>query len=74
MSVPSNIAEGYGRENDNEFLHFIRISLGSLAEVETQIEIIYLLSMCSIDDRNRILEKIIELRKKIKAFRKLLNH
>ena len=37
VSVPSNIAEGQGRKGDGEFRHFLRLSLGSLMEVETQI-------------------------------------
>ena len=39
VSVPSNIAEGQGRKGDGEFKHFLRLSLGSLMEVETQIMI-----------------------------------
>ena len=37
MNFPSNIAEGEGRGNDNEFVHFLRIAHGSLREVETQL-------------------------------------
>lgn len=39
ISIPSNIAEGAGRYYDKEFVHFLYISLGSLAEVDTQLEI-----------------------------------
>ena len=34
LSVPLNIVEGYARNNKNEFRQFLRISLGSLAEVD----------------------------------------
>jgi len=41
ISVPSNIAEGFNRKNTKEYVQFCYISLGSLAELETQIEIAY---------------------------------
>jgi len=41
VSIPSNIAEGYGRQHQAEYKHFLSISYGSLCELETQ----YLLSV-----------------------------
>jgi four helix bundle protein len=39
VSVPSNIAEGDARSSDKDSIRFFRIALGSLAELETQLEI-----------------------------------
>ena len=37
VSVPSNIAEGYGRSSTASYMNFIKISRGSLYELETQL-------------------------------------
>ena len=37
VSIPSNIAEGAARDSHKEFIRFLYISLGSLAELETQL-------------------------------------
>jgi four helix bundle protein len=37
VSIPSNIAEGYGREATQEWIRFLRIAQGSLKELETQL-------------------------------------
>ena len=39
VSVPSNVAEGFRRGHSKEFKQFLNISLGSLAELETQVVI-----------------------------------
>ena len=39
ISIPSNIAEGSGKDSDRDFARFLAISLGSLYELETQVEI-----------------------------------
>lgn len=49
VSIPSNIAEGAARNSDREFHHFLGISAGSLAEVETQLELAVQLKYTSLD-------------------------
>ena len=39
VSVPSNIAEGAGRNSSREFAQFLGISCGSIAELQTQLEL-----------------------------------
>ena len=39
ISIPSNIAEGYGRKSTNDYIRFLNITMGSLYELQTQLEI-----------------------------------
>ncbi|HEY8661187.1 MAG TPA: four helix bundle protein [Hanamia sp.] len=41
VSIPSNIAEGYGRNSTNDYKRFLQIATGSLYELQTQIEIAF---------------------------------
>ncbi len=46
VSIPSNLAEGAARNGSKEYFHFIGIARGSLAELETQIQIAQMLNYC----------------------------
>jgi len=50
VSVPSNIAEGYGREHTKELIKFLYVSRGSLMELSTQMEISVKLGYLSESD------------------------
>ncbi len=39
VSIPSNISEGFGRNSQGDFKRFVNISMGSLFELQTQIEV-----------------------------------
>lgn len=63
VSIPSNIAEGAARNSKKDFIRFLYISLGSLAETETQLEIAERLEF--IKANSEIEEKIIYIRRMI---------
>ena len=49
VSIPSNIAEGYGRGARNDYLRFLRIARGSLFEVQTQVLIAHRVGFLSAE-------------------------
>ncbi|WP_428224910.1 four helix bundle protein [Flavobacterium sp.] len=70
ISIPSNIAEGFGRGSNKEFYRFLRISIGSLFEFQTQLEIAYNLEYISEKDFTTLFESSRELERMISAFMK----
>ncbi len=58
VSVPTNIAEGWGRESSKNYLQFLRISRGSLMEVETLILISKNLNYLNDEKYKMILEMV----------------
>jgi four helix bundle protein len=65
ISVPLNVAEGWSRKNTKEYIQFLHISLGSLAEVDTILIICEELRYVKSNDTIKIKEEIIELQKMI---------
>ena len=72
VSVPSNIAEGSSRSSNKEFAHFISIALGSLFELETQLQLSIDLNFINQTDIQNLMFDIIQLQKKISTFKKTL--
>jgi four helix bundle protein len=72
VSVPSNIAEGHAREHTREFLNFISIAQGSLAEMQTQIEIAKRLKYLSEEKTDRLLDQTVSLSKQLYSLRNAL--
>jgi len=50
VSIPSNIAEGYSRGSDKEFIRFLYIARGSTAELETQLKLCVRFNYFSLED------------------------
>ena len=63
VSVPSNIAEGAGRNSDKEFSHFLGISNGSSYELQTQLIISNKLNLLSDTTVEPLLYRIDEIQK-----------
>jgi four helix bundle protein len=63
VSIPSNIAEGYGRQSTGNYRQFLSISRGSLMEIETQINICDRLKYVAQSDTENIFKEIIEISK-----------
>lgn len=49
LSIPSNIAEGAGRNTKKEFANFLHVAQGSLSELDTQLEIALQLKYIATD-------------------------
>jgi four helix bundle protein len=67
VSVPSNIAEGYGRNATGEYWHFLCIARGSLLELETQILLSQRVSLLRPEEVRPITDSIGELAKMLSA-------
>ena len=50
LSIPLNIAEGFGRRNRRDFARFLLIAQGSLREVQTLLEVMVLLGYATNDE------------------------
>ena len=67
VSVPSNVAEGCGRQSNKETIHFLHISRGSLFELETQLILANDLGYIQ-SDIDTILEEVERVKKLLNGF------
>ena len=63
VSVPSNIAEGYGRQATGEYRHHLSMGRGSLLELETQVLLCRRLKYSEAADADALLAEIEEISK-----------
>ena len=70
VSVPANIAEGRHRQHSKEFLQHLSIAYGSLAELETHIQIAGRLNYIYEDQINKMLGITAEIGKMLNGLRR----
>jgi four helix bundle protein len=72
VSIPSNLAEGNGRDSTKEFLHFIAIAVGSICELETQILLSHRLKYLKQTELETVLSLLTETKRTIRGLQKAL--
>ena len=72
VSIPANIAEGRERQYTKEFIQHLSIAYGSLAELETHIQIAERLNYLDINKVKQTLEKTAEVGRMLNGLRKSL--
>ena len=73
VSIPSNIAEGAGRDSSPQFNQFLNIAFGSSYELQTQLIISERLNFISKEVNEPILSKLDEIQKMIYVFKENVN-
>jgi len=74
VSIPSNIAEGSGRATDKEFVQFLKYSLGSAFEVETQFLLAHRLGFLEAESLEGLESVTKEVQKMLHGFIKKLEN
>ena len=74
VSIPSNIAEGYGRKTTADYIRMLYISYGSVCELETQILLAGDLGFIEKDKSEPIKKDIAEIERMLKALIKSLEN
>ncbi|WP_445453450.1 four helix bundle protein [Flavobacterium sp. 25HG05S-40] len=72
ISITSNIAEGFERNTDKEFIYFLFIAKASAGEVRSQIYLAFDLDYITEQEFKQLLESITEISKLISGFIKYL--
>ncbi|MDB5284784.1 MAG: four helix bundle protein [Bacteroidota bacterium] len=74
VSIPSNIAEGAGRNSDNDFVRFLSIANGSSYELETQVIVANRLKLLSNESCEAVCGQLNEIQKMNYIFQQRLTN
>ena len=74
VSIPSNIAEGYGRKTTLDYIRMLYISYGSVCELETQILLAEDLDLIGKGEMGRLKKDMAEIERMLKALIKSLEN
>ena len=73
VSISSNIAEGFERNTDKEFVYFLYVAKASAGEVRSQLYLANDLNYINNDDFNQLKDNVVEISKLISGLIKYLN-
>ena len=72
MSIPTNIAEGCGRNTDAEFARFLQIAMGSASETEYQLLLTHDLGFINKEQYDKLNLDVTEIKRMIDSLLKTL--
>jgi four helix bundle protein len=67
VSIPSNIAEGWGRQSKGDYIHFLKVAQGSAAEFETQLILSSEIGYMAKETLDPLLNKLGEIQKMLNS-------
>ena len=73
VSISNNIAEGFDRMSDTEFIRFLYISSASCSEVKSMLYLAFRLKYLNLEKRDELIEKSTEISKIIKGLINAIN-
>ncbi|MFM9889913.1 MAG: four helix bundle protein [Rickettsiales bacterium] len=72
LSIPSNIAEGRGRNSESEFAYFLNVTRGSACELQTQIELAERLNFMTTENGKLLSARCEEILRMVHGLRTTL--